>query len=143
MTARITGANHGIRTDEKDETILRERVAGWKRVEGPRVGDYIVFSDGVTHRFSHDWGDGLQTSESGSFYFGNGYMSFSGGLNPCVPREAIRDSGRTRPGHAWFFHHGFAHAHSGVYVEIDCRVYETALASDHWHAKPAKKAEAK
>lgn len=134
--AWITGADHGITPDERDEIILRERVATWNRGEGPRVGDFIMFSDGVLHRFSHDWGDGLQTSLGGSFYLGHGSMSFSGGLDPSIPKHALLNSGRTRPGSAWFFHCDSPRAYSAIYVEVACRVYATEMRSDHWRAKP-------
>ncbi len=134
LQASITGADYQIKPSDKDHEILKQNVERYNSRKGPRVGDFITFSDGVVHRFSHDWGDGIQTSESGSFHFCNsGYMSFSGGLNPCVPNEWIYNSGQTRLGTAWFFHNGYMRANSAVYVEVVCRVFATNLPSDHWH----------
>ena len=136
MSAYIVGADLSITPDDKDERILQERVEAWDKRPAPRVGDYIMFSDGVMHRFSHDWDEwGLQTSKDGSFYFGDGYMSFSGGLNPPILREKVLNSGETKKGQAWFFHHDWAHAHSAVFVMVDCRVFGTAEKSTHWESR--------
>ena len=72
VEATIYGADCGVTPDEKDDQLLAQRVAHWERFKGPRVGDYIEFADGITHRFSHDHGEewGIQTSPPGdrSFY---------------------------------------------------------------------------
>lgn len=138
VTSQIVGADPHIVPDERDKAMLHQRIRAWNGRSGPRVGDYVRFSDGVLHRFSYHWRDGegwdggIQTSKGGSFHFGDGYMSFSGGLDPCIPTETITPTAETMRGAVWFFHHGYAHAHSAVYARIPCRVYETALPSDHW-----------
>jgi len=100
------------------------RIAVWTLVSGQRVGDFAILRDGRTMRFSHHWGDSIQVSEGGSFYFGGEYMSFSGGLEPAIPVEQFQDTGETRKGSAWFFHHNQARAHNGVDVQVPCRVYK-------------------
>lgn len=131
----IIGAdNPRITPDDRDAQILADRVQEWNKRAGPRVGDWLIFADGVMHRFSHDWEEhGLQTSKGGSFYLDdNGYASFSGGLNPCVPRDKVLNSGQTRLGRFWFFHHDYMTAHAAVNVELTCRVFATELYSNHW-----------
>ena len=134
MSATILRARSDARVvpDERDELILAERVAARAKHEGPQVGDFLLFSDGVYHRFSYNHGErGLQVSgcHEGSYYLGKGYASYSGGLYPIVPREAIRPSDHTRKGLFWFFHHDYMTAGGGVTVEVDCRVFVTDLTS--------------
>ncbi len=116
-----------ITLDKKDKQILSDRIAAWNKRRGPRVGDYVKMLDGTTRRFTHHWGDGLQVTcahnADTSFYLGDGYMSFSGSLDPCIPLENIKDTGKKRNGWAWFFHHDSRCAHNGVQVEAPCRVY--------------------
>ena len=116
--------------DERDRQIVWERRHSTELTEGPRVGDYVDFADGITRRVSHvwdvaDWGDtaGVQTSDGGSFYLGNGYVSFSGGLYRSVNMGTLTDTGEVRPGRVWIFHHDWAMADNGVDVTIPFRVY--------------------
>ena len=109
--------------DERDTEILQAREAAYNARQGPRVGDFIRRQDGQLARFSHDWGDGLQSSAGGSFYLGNGYGSFSGSLDPMIPQDRIQPTGELLLGWFWFFHHDFAGAGRGVNCEMLCRVY--------------------
>lgn len=106
-----------------NEELLSNRTAMWDEEDGPRVGDYVIFPDGHQERFSHDWGDGLQTSPGGSWYLGDGYASFSGALNPAIPKARLEDTGYKRLGWFWFFKNDYARAHNGVNVQAICRVY--------------------
>lgn len=115
--------------DERDRQIIWERRHSIELTEGPRVGDWVDFADGITRRVSHvygeDWGDmaGVQTSDGGSFYLGSGYVSFSGSLYVSVGMGTLSDTGEVRPGSAWIFHHDWHTAHNGVDVTIPFRVY--------------------
>lgn len=135
---RIVGAERGITPDERDEGILRDRVALLDAVAGPRVGDHVDFGDGVSRRISHIWPDGhtvwpdnenryeasVQTSDHGSYHLGeSGYVSMSGGLFPGVPLRTLMLVDEVRAGAVWFFHHGWARAHSGVQALVPFRVF--------------------
>lgn len=109
--------------DPRDRRILDARKASLDGQPGPRVGDYVVFSDGVTRRISYNWGDAVQTSDGGSWYLGDGYCSFSGSLYSSVPIASLTQLPEERDGSAWFFHHDYPAAHNGVDVEIPFRVY--------------------
>lgn len=116
--------------DTRDTEILAELTAKWEAVPGPRVGDFVITSNGL-QRFTHDWGNELQTTcatfggaKSGSFYLGHGFMSFSGSLDPGVPKSGLKLTDEIRPGACWFFSHGFAEASNGVSVMVPCRVYK-------------------
>ena len=119
--------------DSIDDEILNARIVEWGKVSGPRVGDFCELSDGTVRRFTHDWGDSIQTtvppkghpcSGDSSFYFGNGYMSFSGSLDSAIPKSQFEMVPRMQEGSAWFFHHDWMTAHNGVYFKVPCRVYK-------------------
>lgn len=110
--------------DDRDRDLFTARAESYDRIGGPRVGDYVEFADGVIRRVSHVWDDGVQTSDGGSFYLGNGYISFSGGLYPSIPFSSLTDTGEKRNGSVWLFHHDWARAHNGVHSEISFRVFK-------------------
>lgn len=114
---------HGEGPDERDLAIVAERVKALDAVPGARVGDYVIFADGVTRRISYDWGNSVQTSRGGSWYLGHGYTSFSGGLYRGVPTDTLTDTGETRDGTCWIFRHDMMRAHNGVDVRIPFRVF--------------------
>lgn len=116
--------------DQRDVSIVAERMAALDAKPGPRVGDFVRFSDGTLRRISYRWTDGAgwdggcQTSDGGSYYLGNGYVSMSGSLHPAVPTEQLTPTGERRDGSVWIFHHDIRQAHNGVDVSVPFRVYE-------------------
>jgi hypothetical protein len=113
-----------------DELLERRRALRLAKT-APQVGDYVLFPEPGgqrEERIAHDWGPeiGFQTTRetSGSFYLGDGYASFSGGLEPgIVPGASLADTGGTREGGFWFFSGDYRRAHNGVDVLAPCRVY--------------------
>lgn len=97
--------------------------------------------DGSLRRFTHDWNDSLQTTakplnsfesrkadetkvyNSGSYYFYGTWMDFSGSLDPSIRKSELEDTGKTREGACWFFHHNHVEAHNAVHTTVPCRVY--------------------
>lgn len=123
--------------DEKDQQIVDRRLAQHDLIDGPRMGDYVLFPTGELERFSHDWGDDLQTSPSGSFHLYEGGMSSlsCGGLNPATPRDRLSLTDKTLPGTFWIFHHGQSGAHRAVYFRIPCRLFLTTAPYTGYLAK--------
>ena len=121
---RLYEENCNVKPDIRDYDIAMERYLEWNKRPGPRVGDFVIMPDGTVERFSHDWGEDIQTCFHGSFYFGHGYADMSGGLNAAIPKSKITDTGEMKPGYFWFFHHDYHTAHHGVGLEADCRVYK-------------------
>lgn len=121
--------------DERDAKILAQRAELLGLRTEPQQGDWVTFADGTERRVSHVWdfpadSEGpriysIQTSDGGSWYLGDGYVSFSGALHPGVSGDTFSDTGTTRPGAVWIFHHDYHTAHNGVEVEIDFRVWRT------------------
>lgn len=121
------------RDDPRNVEIIERRVAKLDAREGPRVGDYVRFADGTLRRCSYHWSDdagwdgGMQTSDGGSFYLGEGYVSMSGSLYSCVPTDSLKPTDETRPGSVWIFNHDMHRAHNGFNFEIPFRVFTCDL----------------
>lgn len=124
---------HPPRFDERDAALLAERQQARNalsaRFPHPCVGDAVTFADGKTGFVSYLWDIesepadtwGVQTSRGGSFYLcEGGGMSFSGGLDPSIPRAKFHEDG-TRTMRAWFFHHNISGAGRGVYFDVTVR----------------------
>jgi hypothetical protein len=117
--------------DDKNLAILAERAAAYLTIQGPRVGDYVKMPDGTLRRFTHDWGDKIQTTVGArhpcdgdaSFYLCCPGASFSGSLDPSISKAAIRDTGEKLPGAFWFFRDNYVTAHNGVGVRMPCTVW--------------------
>lgn len=112
-----------------DAAMVAERMATLDAIEGIRVGDWVRFADGTMRRVSHHWGEeyGVQTSDGGSFYLGDGYVSFSGSLHPTVPLDSLTPTDEMADGWVWVFHHDMHRAHNGVDVLVPFRVFTCSL----------------
>jgi hypothetical protein len=127
--------------DNEDLVILANRVILLDADERPRVGDFVRFlgqppegkDADIIRRISHIWDyEGcedprVQTSDGGSYYLGDGYVSMSGSLYTPVPQSSLKRTVFKRKGSVWFFHHDFATGHNGVNAEIDFRLYDCKL----------------
>jgi hypothetical protein len=137
-TAQLTRIEHrteqlkNTALDDRDQAILSARVAAFDPTEGPREGDYVDFADGVTRWISYVWPNDVQTSDDGSFYLGDGYMSFSGALYMPVPTKTLTLTETTREASAWFFHHDHRTAHNGVDVRVSMRVWISSAKAPKW-----------
>lgn len=125
--------------DEKDQIILKQRqvLLDKSAQAGPMQGDFIRFADGEYRRIAHVWtGDGQPehiqpnlASQGGSYYLGEGYVSYSGGLASAIPWCHFSRSSERMRGVIWFFHHDYATAHNGVYDYADFQVWNCDLKS--------------
>lgn len=121
-----------VELDKRNTEILTERMRLLDAQPGPRVGDYVRLPDGKLHRFSHRWDASenpspadvlFQTSSSGSWYLGDGWCSFSGGLDPSIPLSEIQSTDETCTGQVWFFDHNWAEANNALHVNVPFRVF--------------------
>jgi hypothetical protein len=122
--------------DDYDRGILHERERAFNdpwRPTVPREGEFVRFADGTVRRISHVWRDehdtvlSVQTSDSGSYYLGRGYMTMSGSLFRGVKPDTLKATEERMVGRAWFFHHDMHQAHNAVHVEIRLRVWDCSL----------------
>ena len=115
--------------DEKDLRILeRRQVQLLERDDSrPQVGDHVLFTDGTRRRVSHvwrndeGWDGGIQTSNGGSYYMGDGYISMSGGLRGAIPSDQFSRIHGYRAAKVWFFHLDHHTAHNSVEALVDFR----------------------
>ena len=120
--------------DEKNINLVRSYAVERDKIDGPRMGDFVVFQDEegqIVERISCLFDSSVhqfaQTSPWGSFYLGkSGAVSFSGGLNPSIPLESLTQTEETMEGAFWIFHHGEVGAHRGVGCTAPCRVFRTS-----------------
>ncbi|HEU4344084.1 MAG TPA: hypothetical protein VFU31_21220 [Candidatus Binatia bacterium] len=117
--------------DPRNLEILKTRVEKFDARPRARVGDFLRLP--ALHprlpswtRFTHDWGDHIQTggTENGSYYLGSGYLSYSGSLNPGVAHADLLATTEQKEGRLWFFDHNDARADGGVEFVIPLRVFE-------------------
>jgi hypothetical protein len=115
--------------DSVDIAIIAEMMDTVNNHDGPRVGDYVLFADGVQRRISYRWTDGTgwdggcQTSDGGRFHLTSAGCSFSGSLYPCVTTDSLTLTDEVRDGEAWIFHHERVAAGNGVEFITKFRVY--------------------
>ena len=109
--------------DEIDEKIAQDRAQERAAITTPQVGDIVIFEDGTQGRLAVDYEDSVQWAKGGSIYLGKGYASFSGSLNPLIPKAKLTDGGLVGVASFWFFHHNFPEAHAGVQCMIPVRVW--------------------
>jgi hypothetical protein len=123
--------------DEKDAALLAQRQYDYMHDSNdrPRIGDWVDYADGVQARVAHvyDWEPcGVQTAAPrghGSIYLGEGYTSFSGGLDPAIPLSSLTLTEHARPGRVWFFHHNHWCVNNGIETTMPFRVYRCAQSS--------------
>jgi hypothetical protein len=127
--------NHLVEPDEYDRGIMSVLLEIWNShfthsPDHPRVGDYIITPDGKYQRAAHIWGpwEGdngtTQTCDSGSFHIGIYGASMSGCLDPGYKTDKLINTGETKEGHFWFFHHNYQGADRSVGLSCACRVFK-------------------
>lgn len=109
--------------DAKDQQILSERIEAYNARAEVKVGEFLQYKDTFL-RFSADWGDSIQTSQGGTYYLGDGYMSMSGALNSGVGKSALELTPDRKDGSCWFFHHDYRTAGGGVDFQVSLRVWK-------------------
>ena len=119
-----------------NDEIFKSRVEQYDKIEGIRVGDWVRFPDGTMNRVTHIWDvepeRQIQTGGNGcGFYLGDGYISYSGGLDPAVPESKFTLVPETKLGWVWFFKKNYRAAHNGIDYEMPFRVFECS--ADPWN----------
>lgn len=116
-----------IKMAQNNLAILKDRIEQYDKIEGPRVGDYLELPFGMFTRFTHAWDDGIQIGGgSGSYYLGNGHISYSGGLDPSIEYEFLKPTDKKKDGMVWFFHENSAGGGRGVHFYMPFRVFTLA-----------------
>lgn len=112
--------------DERNAAILAARQVLLDKHTGIKQGDFAVINGKLT-RVCHVWNDSVQLTDgefSGSFYLGEGFADYSGGLNPGVDKTRFRLTGERREGNVWFFSENMHMAHNGYRCKAFFPVWE-------------------
>lgn len=114
-----------------NESILKELAALYNKKEGARVGDFLCLPHGEFVRFSHDWGESLQTTgASHGFHLGSSYISYSGGLDSGIKRASIKQTNELKAGFVWIWDQGISGADRGVNMQMSFRVFNILPGAD-------------
>lgn len=114
-----------------NDQILRARLAEFNAVAGPRVGDFLQLPRlhpelGDITRFTHHWGDRIQTGGTArnAYYLAGRSLSYSGSLDAGVATaDVLPDPVGERDGMVYFFNEGVTGAGRGVNFEAKMRVW--------------------
>jgi len=132
MTTLATTPKLSI-TQKDNLNILQSRECEYNKIEGARVGDYLLLPYGIYTRFTHKWEEANKIQTGGlqeSFYLGNGYISYSGGLDNGIKLNEIERIDEMKPGYVWFFDNDRQGAGRGVSFEMNFRVFKPILGAD-------------
>lgn len=117
--------------DPRDRAILAERIQHLESEPGIRVGDFVLFADGVLRRVAHLYTNVVQTCDVGDFYLDADKVRMSGSLTPGVTRDTLTATGLNHPGDVWFHLHHQPTAL--VRTQVPFRVYQCSEPSeDRW-----------
>lgn len=116
--------------DGTNLNILKNRMELYNKKAGVRVGDWLKLPYGLYTRFTHDWGEDIQTGGSHGFYLGNGYASYSGSLDSSISKTVLLPTNEIKSGSVWFFDKDISGAGRGVDFEADFRVFELKEGAD-------------
>jgi len=111
-----------IDAHNKDILARRQRFLDERKEIG--VGDFVIVGENL-HRVAHHWGDSIQltSGSSGSFYLGDTYVDYSGGLEPGIPIARFEATEERRFGSVWFFSENIRMAHNGFDTLANFRVW--------------------
>lgn len=110
-----------------DLKLLNSYLTEFKKDTKPRVGDYIVLPNETTQRITvlHRSSGKLQANDiQGSFYLGNGYISFSGTCGMDMYEiQTLQPTGKTKEGWVWTFSQNNRTANNAVYAALPFRIF--------------------
>ncbi len=128
----------------KNLEIFKRRENLYNQIKTPRLGDYVIHTNGNIDRITHVWNDGYQTggSQNNAYYLGNSYMEYSGSLDHSIDKNLFELTNYQLSGKVWFFKDNEAKAHNGIYFDMMFRVYkikgEKTNYIDKWEALSIK-----
>jgi hypothetical protein len=119
--------------DPRDRAILTERADRLRTDQRIRVGDYVLFADGVLRRVAKLWRGIVQTCDTGVFYLDDNAVRMSGSLSPGITRDTLTPTDLTHPGDVVFHHHDQRDTGPLIHAQLPFRVYQCSEPSeDRW-----------
>ena len=121
---------------ERNQQIFEQRRDTYNAIPGVRVGDWARQGKELS-RVTHIWdksftGGGRHIQTGGgltSFYLGDGYISYSGSLDPGISEDKLRDTGELKDGRVWFFKDNFWKKANSIDFTMAFRVFEKVTAN--------------
>jgi len=92
------------------------------------VGDLVIDGE-KTYRVAHDWGESVQLTDGrfgASFFLGDGYVDFSGGLNPSIEKSRLLPTDERLEAPVWFFSQNRTGGGNGYNTMATFRVWKLA-----------------
>lgn len=116
---------------KENDQIFQEREQQYNTLGGMRVGDWVKLPNGEYTRITHVWRNengspfSVQTGGTfyGSFYLGDGYISYSGGLDPGLDPKDLIPTHEKKKGQIWFFKNDHWKADNGIDYIMLFRVF--------------------
>lgn len=123
-----------LRRKRKENMALFKKLeASYNKIKGVRVGDYVIGKNGKITRITYIWrwdGEPQQWQaggNGGSYYLGNGYVSYSGSLSHGFDEGTkFKNTGRKKIGNVWIWDKGFAGAGRGIDFPMKFRVFKAS-----------------
>lgn len=98
-----------------------------------RVGDFVLFSDGVLRRVAHLYSTVVQTCDLGDFYLDIDVVRMSGSLSPGITRDTLTPTRLSQLGVIAFHHHDQRATGTLIRTQVPFRVYQCSEPSeDRW-----------
>lgn len=113
----------------RNKEILTQLSSAYNEKAGPRIGDWLKLPYGLYTRFTHFWDSSIQTG-TGSFHLGEGYISYSGGLDSGIAKADLIPTNELKSGSVWIWDKGEVGPGRGVQCEIMFRVFELKEGAD-------------
>src|SRR5690606_10370835 len=126
--------------DARDFDTLTRRQKGLDGRTGPGVGDFVTMPEGELRRITYirPWPEGPVYAQldypalCGSYYLDeNGQVSYSGGLTPGIPLDALEPTDQKLGGSVWFYHHERPAPFNGVGAVAKFRVWRSEVDEEH------------
>lgn len=107
-----------------NQEIIRSRSTLYDSLEGPRIGDYIKLPNDQFYRITNFNRNNQFGIGTGSYFLGEGHLSFSGTANDWLTVSDIKLTAEQKAGSSWIFDQNKVRAGGRVDFQIPFRVYE-------------------
>jgi len=114
--------------DGHDLLLLSHKLMAFNAISGPRVGDVVLVPEKKTRgrRIALIGDAAFQPTPpyvAGSFYLGNGCVSYSGSLDDPFPLDRLADAGYLCSQRFWFYRQDLVKTHNTTHAYLRVRVF--------------------
>lgn len=115
--------------DGHDLLLLSRKLMAFNAISGPRVGDGVLVPEkknNLGRRIALMGDAAFQATPpyvAGSFYLGNGCVSYSGSLDEPLPLDRLVDAGYLCSQRFWFYRQDLVKTHNTTHAYLRVRVF--------------------